>query len=209
MLANPLPAGPFRLLLVDPPWAFRTHSGADRTPTQKRFQEAEDHYSTMSVDDMAVLPVADMMDRHALMAMWVVGSHLDAAIDLGRAWGFEFVTDLFYWAKQRLVHADQIDLFTGDIPAPPFSMGYHTRKQVEPCLLFKRGRGLPVLDHGVPQLILAPRGEHSRKPVEQYDRLQRLYGDVPRIEMFSRSSAPGWTAWGNEVGKYDREAACA
>ena len=55
-------------------------------------------------------------------------------------WGFTFVTDLFYWCKQRLIAADQIDLFTGDIPPPKISMGYHTRKQLEPCLLFKRGR---------------------------------------------------------------------
>lgn len=197
MTTAPLPSGRFSLCLMDPAWGFRTRSGEDRVPTQ-----AADPYATMSIDEMAALPVGEVMAVDSLIAMWVVGSHMAQAIDLAAAWGFGYVTDLFYWAKQRLVQADQIDLFTGDIAPPPFSMGYHTRKQVEPCLLFSRGRGLPVRDHGVPQLIVAPRAEHSRKPVEQYDRLQRLYGPVPRLEMFARNTAPGWAAWGNEVGKY-------
>lgn len=199
--ANPLPTGPYRLCLMDPAWGFRTRGGEDRVPTQ-----AADPYATMSIEAMASLPVDEMMAPDSLIAMWVVGSHVAQAIDLAGRWGFSYVTDLFYWAKQRLVQADQIDLFTGDIAPPPFSMGYHTRKQVEPCLLFSRGRGLPVLDHGVPQLIVAPRAEHSRKPAEQYDRLTRLYGDVPRIEMFARNMARGWDAWGNEVGKYGEAA---
>lgn len=87
-------------------------------------------------------------------------------------------------------------------------MGYHTRKQLEPCLLFKRGKGVPVLDHSVRQLILAAPREHSRKPEEQYDRLDALYGtEIARLEMFSRTPREGWTAWGNETGKFGVEAA--
>lgn len=204
----PLPSGPFRLCLMDPPWAFRTRDGADRVPTQ-----AADPYATMSIASMAALPVGEIMEEDSLLAMWVVGSHLAQAIELAALWGFAYVTDLFCWAKQRLVQADQIDLFTGDIPPPPISMGYHTRKQVEPCLLFSRGRGLPVLDHGVPQMIVAPKGAHSRKPAEQYERLDRLYGPLAgsdgrpqRLEMFARNTRPGWESWGNEVGKFDAPA---
>lgn len=204
MTAIPLPTGPYRLCMMDPPWAFRTRDGADRVPTQ-----GADPYATMTVQAMAALPVGQMMARDSAIAMWVVGSHIGQAIDLAQAWGFGFVTDLFYWAKQRLVAADQIDLWTGDIAPPPFSMGYYTRKQVEPVLLFTRGRGLPVLDHGVGQLIVAPRTQHSRKPPEIYHLLDRLFGPLAgpdgapqRIELFARNTAPGWDSWGNEVGKY-------
>lgn len=203
-----LPSGPFSLVLADPPWAFRTFNQARRTPTQKKFREAEDHYPTMTIDEMAQIPVADVVDRNALLAVWVVGSHADVSHELAAAWGFDrFVTDLFYWTKQKLRFADQIDMFTGDIAPPKMSMGYHTRKQIEPCYLFARGKGLPVLNHDVRQLIVAPPAEHSRKPAEQYDRLERLYGDVPRIELFARNGRTGWQSWGNEVGKYDVEAA--
>lgn len=198
----------YQLLLADPAWAFRTYSGKTRTPTQKKFREAEDHYPTMSTAEMCALPVAAIADRHALLAMWVVGSHLPDAFRLAAAWGFETcVTDLFYWAKQKLVAADQVDLFTGDIAPPRMSMGYHSRKQVEPCLLFSRGKGLPVKAHDVRQLIIAPSASHSRKPGEQYDRIERLYGDVRRIELFARSTRKGWDSWGNEVDKFDEERA--
>jgi N6-adenosine-specific RNA methylase IME4 len=198
-----LPPGPFKLALMDPPWAFRTFAGKTRTPTLKKFREAEDHYATMSVAEMAALPVGEMMDKDSVLAMWVVGSHCDAAIELAAAWGFRFTTDLFCWLKQKLIGADQIDLFTGDIPPPRMSMGYYTRKQKEDCWLFTRGRGLPVLEHDVRQVIVEPRAGHSRKPAAQYDRLERLFGDVPRIELFARNTRPGWASWGNEVGKFD------
>lgn len=209
-----LPRADYRLALVDPPWSFRTFNGKSRTPTQKNFREAEDHYPTMSLDDMKALPVGDIMARDACLAMWLVGSHLDAALALGEAWGFRVVTDLFYWAKQRLIDADQIDMFTGDIPPPRMSMGYYSRKQVEPCWLFARGKGLPVLAHDVRQLIIEPTREHSRKPTEQYDRLTRLFGPLiaedgspRRVELFARTAMPGWDAWGNQVGKFSEEQA--
>lgn len=209
---NPLPQGPYRLCLMDPPWAFRTFNKKSRTPTQKKFREAEDHYPTMSVAEMAALPVGEMMARDSAIAMWIVGSHCDAALELAEAWGFRFTTDLFYWLKTKLIGADQIDLFTGDVPPPRMSMGYYSRKQLEPMWLFTRGRGLPVCAHDVRQLIIEPSSGHSRKPAEQYHRLDRLFGlsagdaageGLARIEMFARNTQPGWDAWGNEVGKFD------
>lgn len=200
-----LPRRDYRLILADPPWAFSTYAGDSRTPTQKNFREAEDHYPTMSFAELAALPVADIAGRDCALAMWVVGSHCDVALDLGRAWGFTFKTDLFYWAKQKLIDADQIDLFTGDIQPPRMSMGYFTRKQVEPCWLFTRGKP-KVLANDVRQLIVAPRREHSRKPAEQYERLERLFGDVPRVELFSRTPRQGWDAWGNQTDKFAEEA---
>lgn len=214
-----LPKGPFQLLLADPPWAFRTHTSAGRTPTQKKFQEApgcgaegeaepftSDHYPTMQLAQMAALPIGDIAARDAVLAMWIVGSHCDAALDLGRAWGFRFTTDLFYWLKQKRIRPDQLDLFTGDVAPLPMSMGYYTRKQVEPCWLFTRGNGLKVLDHSVRQLIVAPKRTHSRKPDEQYHRLDRLFGTTcTRLELFSRTPRAGWTAWGNQAGKFQEE----
>lgn len=207
MTFAPLPTGPFQLFYADPPWAFRTFAGADRTPTQKAFREAEDHYPTVPFADLARLPLADHAAKDAVLAMWIVGSHAAEALELARAWGFVFVTDLLYWLKQRLVNADQIDLFTGDIPEPKISMGYYTRKQLEPVWLFKRGRGLPVLDHGVRQLIIQPPGAHSRKPAEAAHRIERLFctPGPRRLELFSRTPRAGWEAWGNEVGKFQEE----
>jgi N6-adenosine-specific RNA methylase IME4 len=193
-----LPTGPYQLILADPAWKFASWNGVSAVPTQ-----AADPYPTMTVEEMAALPVQAIAAKHSLLAMWTIGSHLDVAHDLAAGWGFDtFVTDLFYWAKQRLADADQVDLFTDDIPEPKIGMGRHSRKQVEPCYLFARGRGLPVQAHDVRQLIIAPPTVHSRKPAEQYTRLERLYGDVRRLELFARNTREGWDSWGNEVGKF-------
>ena len=194
-----LPPQRYALLLADPPWETVLWSGDKRTSTQKA---GTDHYPVMSATDLTWLPVADIAADNSVLAMWVIGSHLDQALDLGRSWGFTYATDLFYWAKQRRLRPNQADLFTDDVQPAPIGMGKYTRKQVEPCLLFKRGKGVPVRDHSVRQLIVAPKREHSRKPDEQYPALESMFGDVTRIELFARTTRAGWDHWGNETGKF-------
>lgn len=202
-LFEPLPKGKFKLLYLDPPWAFRTFSGANKTPTMKRnFSAVGDHYETVDLEGLKQLDVGSIADRDSVLVMWVVGSHLDQAIELGKQFGFDYVTDLFWWLKTKMRDADQIDLFTGDVPEPKLGMGYYTRSGGEFALLFKKGRGLPVLSHAVRKVIVEPAREHSRKPESAYDRLAELFGDVARVELFSRSNREGWVSWGNEVEKF-------
>lgn len=203
-MTKPLPARRYAVILADPAWQTVLWSGATRTPTQKA---GEDHYATMSLEAMSALPIADIALPDAVLAMWTIGSHLDQALALGQAWGFSFTTDLFYWLKQRRIRPDQLDLLTSDIAAAPIGMGKYTRKQIEPCLLFKRGKGVKICSHAVAQLIVAPKREHSRKPDEQYPALEALFGDVPRIELFARQRRAGWDAWGNQTDKFSSAAA--
>ena len=61
-------------------------------------------------------------------------------------------------------------------------------------------RGNPKrVEKNVHSVVDAPVGEHSAKPIEVRDRIVRLMGDVPRIELFARDHVPGWEAWGNDV----------
>ena len=63
-------------------------------------------------------------------------------------------------------------------------------------------RGRPVrLSRSVRQLVLAPRREHSRKPDEVYERIEQLVGG-PYLEMYSRTAREGWTAWGDQTGRW-------
>jgi len=200
-MSIPLPSGPFGVIYADPPWAFRTFSGEVMTP----HRSAEDHYPTMSLAEMQSIPVADVAAKNCALFMWVVGSHLVDSIALAEAWGFEFKTDAFYWMKTRLWDAGaQLDLLTGDLAEPRMGFGYWTRKQVEPCWLFTRGRPERVAK-GVRQVIVEPRREHSRKPDETRARIEALVRG-PYLELFARSSAPGWSSWGNQVDKFDRSA---
>ena len=124
--------------------------------------------------------------------MWAVDSHLDQAIELGRAWGFKYKTRAFTWRK-----------LTKDGTRARIGMGYWTRKQTELCLLFTRGRP-ERFDMGVREIIDAPRREHSRKPDEQYERIERLVAG-PYLELFARQAWPGWTAWGDESERLDND----
>lgn len=199
MSLGALPLGHFGCLLADPPWAFRTFSGENMTP----HRSAEDHYRTMDLGDIMALPVAAHAAKDAALFMWIVDSHVDAAIELGRAWGFELKTIAFIWLKTGMYEA-QFDLFTGDLPDPLMSMGYWTRKQAEICLLFTRGKP-ERLSKGVRQVIVDRRREHSRKPDEQYGRIEALVGG-PRLELFARTTRPGWSSWGNQTDKFGEAA---
>lgn len=184
-----LPRGHYGAILTDPPWSFKTWSGKTGTP----HRTANDHYITTETVRLADLPVSDIAARDCALFMWVVDSHLDQALDLGKAWGFEFKTRAFTWRKLTSTGAAKI------------GMGYWTRKQTELCLLFTRGK-VSRKDKGVREVIDAPRREHSRKPDEQYARIERLVAG-PYLELFGRQSRPGWDVWGNETTKFDEAAA--
>ena len=81
-------------------------------------------------------------------------------------------------------------------------MGFWTRSNTEICLLGTRGSPKrKETGTSVRQLIVSPRREHSRKPDEQYDRIEALVKG-PYIELFSRSNRNKWDSWGLEVGKF-------
>lgn len=180
-----LPAGPFGCILADPPWSFSSWSGVRGTP----HRSAGDHYDTMAAGALADLPIQALTAKDAALFMWVVDSHFDAALDLGRSWGFEFKTCAFVWVKSK--------------PGgwPHVGMGYWTRKQTEQCWLFTRGSPRR-LSKGVEQIIHCPRGAHSAKPDRQYEAVEALVGG-PYLELFARSRRPGWSFWGDQVGARD------
>ncbi len=104
-----------------------------------------------------------------------------------KAWGFEYKTNAFTWVKKNKV-ADS--LFWG--------MGRLTRSNAEVCLLAVKGKPKRV-GMGVHSVIEAKIMKHSRKPQEARDRILKLCGDLPRLEMFAREVPKGWDIWGNEV----------
>jgi N6-adenosine-specific RNA methylase IME4 len=93
----------------------------------------------------------------------------------------------------------------------PSGVGFHlglgltTRKNIELCLLARRGHPR-IHAHDVRELIVAPRREHSRKPDEQYARIERLV-DGPFVELFARQRRPGWISIGDEIDRFAQSTA--
>lgn len=208
----------YGVIYADPAWKFKGYakSGVPQRADQQ-------HYKTMTVEEMAKLPVAHLAAPDCALLMWTTSSHLPQALKLGAAWGFKYSSKAFSWAKLNK-HAqskvdDQVINGLASVPICPtefdpdtdridlsddinwfMGMGYTTRRNTEDCYLFTRGKP-KVLDHGVRELIVAPIREHSRKPDEAIERIERLYGG-PYCELFGRTQRGGWSSWGNEVNKF-------
>lgn len=186
------PGRNYAVIYADPPWTFVTYSDKGKG------RSAEAHYDCMSVDELCGLPVKEWTAKDALLFLWVTDPLLPRALDVIEAWGFTYKTVGFYWVK--LNKSAKVDLlgarsfFTG--------LGFWTRANPEICLLAAKGHPKRK-GRDVRRLVLAPRREHSRKPEQVYDRIERL-ADGPYLEMFARGSRPGWDAWGDQVGAFDQ-----
>ncbi len=78
--------------------------------------------------------------------------------------------------------------------------GHYTLSQCELCLVFRRGRiPTPRGSRNERQLVAAPRGAHSEKPAEVRRRIERMFPGQKKIELFARTRAPGWEAWGRDA----------
>lgn len=184
----------YQLIYADPPWKFLVHSdkGKDRS--------AENHYDVMTLDDIKNLPVSCISADDSVLLMWVTDPFLKKGLEVMEAWGFEYRTKMFHWAKQ----CPKSDKWW-------MGNGYYTRANGEDCLLgvkyrttrsglLRPGKGLKRFDKSVRRLIVSHVREHSRKPDEAYERIERLFGGVSKIELFARRCREGWDSWGNEVG---------
>jgi N6-adenosine-specific RNA methylase IME4 len=180
-----LPAGPFGAVLADPPWRFRTWSETNQAKSASR------HYQLMEMADMEAMPVAEVAADDCVLLMWAVNPMLPQALRLIDAWGFKLKTVAFTWAKRSPRNTSW-----------HVGLGYWTRQNTEQCLLATRGKPKrkPTAT-SVQQLLVSPRREHSRKPDEQYKRIEALV-DGPYLELFARQPWPGWTAWGNQTDKF-------
>jgi N6-adenosine-specific RNA methylase IME4 len=184
MSSSPQPKR-YKVIYADPPWTFSTysHKGKGRS--------AEAYYDCMALADIKALPVAEWAADDCVLLLWTTDPLLEKAFEVIRAWGFTYKTVGFYWAKLKRpapLYNDE-NFFTG--------LGFWTRANPESCLLATRGKP-HRLSANVRKLIISPRREHSRKPDEVYPRIEALC-EGPYLEMFARSSRPGWDRWGLDV----------
>jgi N6-adenosine-specific RNA methylase IME4 len=174
--AKALPKQLFNIAVADPPWRTETWSdkGKDRA--------ADNHYPTMSLDEIKTLAVAGLMSRNALLGLWITVPFIGVMHEILDSWDFEFKS-MLTWDKE--------------IPGT----GKWLLNQTEHLVIATRG-GFPAPEPGtqISSLYRERRGAHSAKPEGILDWIDRIYPDSPKIELFRRGPARlGWTAWGNEA----------
>jgi len=174
----------YGVIYADPPWSFRNWSAKGTG------RNAVSHYDCLDFKALASLPIADLAADDCALFLWATDPLLPRAFELIQAWGFEYKTVAFYWVKLNARAKHDADYFTG--------LGYWTRANPEQCLLATRGK--PVRRaKDVRRLVVEKRREHSRKPDETYGLIERMYPELPKIELFARHARPGWAAWGNQA----------
>lgn len=172
----------YNIIYADPPWAYKVWS------KKGQGRSAEQHYSTMTPEDIKSLPVSEISADNSVLLLWVTYPYLKEGLEVMDSWCFTYKTCAFSWIK---MNKKKNTPFTG--------MGYYTRANNEICLLGTKGKPLKRIAHNVKQVVLSPIREHSRKPDEVRNRIVALFGDLPRVELFCRHPAEGWDSIGNEV----------
>jgi N6-adenosine-specific RNA methylase IME4 len=173
----PFPDRRYRCIVVDPPWPLQFVIRYAR-PRQGRHLG----YPTMSIDEIAALPVPRLADeRGCHVYLWVVHRFLADGLRLLEHWGARYECALT-WVKP------------GGVTAPPGSWMRNT----EHVLFGRLGGWLPLERAGLKIGFDARRGRHSAKPDEFYERVT-LASPEPRLDMFARQHRDGFDVWGNEA----------
>jgi N6-adenosine-specific RNA methylase IME4 len=185
-----LPRNHFGAIYADPATKFATWS--DRGMGRS----ADNHYQTMTWEDLEALPVCDLAAPDCALLIWATWPCLIKSLNLITAWGFTYKTCGFDWMKADV---STIDLFP-DPKTADMKMGYWTRSNSEPCLLATRGK--PKRLHADVRMgVIEPAREHSRKPDTIRPRIERLVAG-PYLELFGRTPRKDWTVWGNQADKF-------
>lgn len=195
--------GPYNILLLDPAWPYNSRSPRKKT----RFGGGvSGHYPVMSIEAIASLDVASLAAKDAVVLCWTTGPHMENAYKVIRAWGFKPIKPLFVWVKTT----PKGKLYRGS--------GFYAQSNAEYIILGKRGRTLRAprgAGSGICDVVMAPHPretrphpktgrptsfiKHSAKPPIFRELIVRMFGDLPRVELFAREQAPGWDAVGNQL----------
>lgn len=167
------------VILADPPWQYRNRGGNGA---------AENHYPTMTIDELRSLPIAALAANNSVLYLWATWPQLPDALQLIAAWDFTYKAGL-PWIKGGLNDDDTF--------APQMGTGFWVRGCSELLLIATRGK--PAVPPPAERMLglLAPRARHSQKPEDVYFLAERHSG--PRLELFARDHRDGWDVYGNEV----------
>jgi len=158
----------YKTILADPPWDIN----------QRGNYGAINHYDLMSLERIKGLPVKDLAEDNAHCWLFVTNAALKSGFDVLEAWGFT-PRSVFTWVKPRM------------------GLGVYLRNATEQLLFGTRGKA-PVKFHAQPNWGFYPTQDHSHKPEEIYDVIERV-SPGPYLELFARRKRKGWSSWGNEI----------
>ena len=172
----------FRCIVADPPWAYGAWGTPSDRPNQTKVRPMP--YPTMTVQEIAALPVAGCAEDGCHLYLWTTQRFLRATYDVLDAWGFKQGAVLV-WSK------------------PPMGVCGTWVCSAEFCIFARRGTLAHKRRH-IGTVFNWSRGRHSAKPGAFQDLVETV-SPGPYLELFARPWTPlfekrvGWEAWGNEI----------
>jgi N6-adenosine-specific RNA methylase IME4 len=160
----------YPVIYADPPWRY------EHIETESR--AIENQYPTMSLDEICAMQVPAHED--AILFLWTTSPKLEEGMRVLSSWGFSYRT-CAVWDKKKI------------------GMGYYFRQQHEILLVGTRGN-LPAPEpaNRPSSVFTYVRTEHSAKPHEVAEIIERMYPELPKLELFCRAPRDGWDVWGNQ-----------
>lgn len=177
----------FSIFYTDFPWFY--HDARNLTPNSMVTKGHEKVYKYLSNTDLMNLPLENIAEDNSLMFMWTTGPKLYESIQIGETLGWQYITMGFTWEK--------------GITNP----GSYTLSSTEFVLILKRGKiPMPRGARNVRQFLSERRTTHSKKPDEIRDRIDLMFPEQNKIELFARNKPKvegKWVNVGNEVDGQD------
>jgi len=176
----------FSTILADPPWQFQNRTGK-MAPEHKRLSR----YPTLSLEEIKQIPVNEACNETAHLYLWVPNALLSDGLDVMKAWGFTYKTNIIWYKIRKDGGPDRR------------GVGFYFRNVTEILLFGVLGKNARTLKPGRTQenIISQQKREHSRKPDEQYSLIESC-SNGPYLEMFARGTRSNWHCWGNQAEDY-------
>jgi len=174
------------VILADPPWSYYGD--------QAKWGAAAKFYRTMSDQDLLDFPlVSEALKPNGILFCWATSPRLDFALECIRNWGLVYRGIAFVWVKTK---KDGTPIGAQGVRP---SITKPLCEFVVAASRVAKGRPLPLRDEGVIQTVFAPKRQHSQKPDQVQDAIDRMYPEATKLELFARQRRPGWLSWGDEL----------
>lgn len=181
----------YNIIYADPPWQYGSKSAVNNS-NGSEIKKLSEHYNSMTIDDIKSIDIKSITEDDACCFMWVTDSHLKEGIEVMESWGFKYKTVAFVWVK------------TTNKGNYCKNVAPWTLKSTELCLFGTKGTMTKYKkNNSIESLVFAERFKHSQKPEEVRSRIESLFGDLPKLELFARSGREGWTTVGNAIDGMD------
>ena len=192
-------------IICDCPYKF-----SDPLRQSKTKRGAEDNYkSVMTNQEILAMDIPSIAADDCVLVLWVPSSMIAFGVECCEHWGFK-VTQTFVWVKTKKNPLKSLLSFKkGGIweaianfdanSILNFFMGHLFRQTHEIALVAVKGKYTKLMKNKSQRSVcIAPALKHSEKTEILQDRLDIIFPDLPKVELFARRDRPGWKCLGNE-----------